>query len=549
MKNMLFTGLFLLLAIILGAQTEPEWLWAVQTGGNNSDSGFDAVTDGNDNVYVTGFFSGTVSFGSQTLTSHGEADIFIAKVDPSGNYLWTKNAGGPSSDWGNAITLDGSGNVCVTGYFAATAVFGTTTLTSLGLQDTFVAKLDELGNWILAVRGGGSGNDYALGISGDGIGNLYIVGEFQNTVVFGATTLVCDGNLDAYVAKLDSGGNWLWAKRAGGPSYDYGKSITADPWGYITVVGNFSGTAGFGDISLTSTGGSSDIYVAHLDADGNWLWAVRAGGTGSDVAWGIAQEPWGNYYICGEFTDTAPFGTYSISSQGNSDAFIATLDMQGNFLWAQSSGGSGWEVAWDVKTNSERRCCVCGYFQSDALFGTTVLYSAGWKDIFAGVLDPQGSWVVAQRAGGSDEDEAYGIVPDSAGDCILTGYFGQTAEFVPFYLTSSGQEDIFVAKLHSGNVENTDPLAPSSSAGSRLYAAYPNPVRTGGVIQIKVTVASRESGTLGIYNLRGQRMASFSLDPGSRQLSLATGSLASGIYICQLRTPSTSELIKLVVLN
>ncbi|MGC9362901.1 MAG: SBBP repeat-containing protein, partial [Candidatus Syntrophosphaera sp.] len=211
------------------------------------------MADDQGNQYITGSFEETADFGSTTLTSSGNKDIFVAKLDGDGNWLWAKKAGGTAYDYGQGIVLDGSGNVFVTGYFRDVADFGDISLTSNGYDDIFVAKLDPDGNWIWATSAGAASSDSAQDITIDASGNLYITGLFMQSTTIGSTTLTSSGGSDIFVARMDSGGNWLWAVRAGGSSGDSGRSITFDGVN-LYITGDFRETAAFGGNSLTSSG-------------------------------------------------------------------------------------------------------------------------------------------------------------------------------------------------------------------------------------------------------------------------------------------------------
>ncbi|XWK88153.1 MAG: SBBP repeat-containing protein [Phormidium sp.] len=120
--------------------------WAKSFGSTNYDKGYGITTDSSGNVYTTGFFYGSATFGTTTLTASGGIDIFVAKLDSSGNVAWAKNFGGNLGETASSIVTESSGNLYTTGYFNGSATFGSTTLTSLGSYDIFVAKLDSSGN-------------------------------------------------------------------------------------------------------------------------------------------------------------------------------------------------------------------------------------------------------------------------------------------------------------------------------------------------------------------------------------------------------------------
>ncbi|MDP8269445.1 MAG: SBBP repeat-containing protein [Candidatus Tenebribacter davisii] len=323
MKKALVGLIFIIFTITLSAQ-EPEWQWASQAGGSSVDVGESITIDDDGNSYVTGIFSETAPFGFYSLTSSGSYDIFVAKMDANGNWLWATKAGGSGSDYGDSIAIDGDGNSYVTGSFEETATFGSYSLTSSGSADIFVAKMDANGNWLWVTKAGGSSCDDSYGITIDSNGSSYVTGRFGGTATFGSYSLTSSGSADIFVAKMDVNGNWLWATQAGGSGFDFGESIAIDGDGNSYITGNFSATATFGSYSLTSSG-SADIFVAKMDANGNWLWVTKAGGSSWDDSYGITIDSNGSSYVTGDFSATATFGSYSLTSSGSADIFVAKL--------------------------------------------------------------------------------------------------------------------------------------------------------------------------------------------------------------------------------
>jgi len=447
-KTFLFVSLLLSTTFIF-AQIR-VWQWVKQAGGSGDDQGWSIATDSEGNSYVTGSFSGTAAFGDTNLTSSGSTDIFVAKLDSDGNWLWAKQAGGTNYDCGFSIATDSSGNSYVTGYFAGTATFGDTELTSSGNNDIFVAKLDSGGNWLWVKQAGGTDYDYGNSITIDSSGNSYVTGYFRGIASFGNTNLTNTSNhyYDIFIAKLDSNGNWLWAKQAGGTSSDYGYSIATDSAGNSYVTGSFTTAATFGNTNLTSSGGI-DIFVAKLDSSGNWLWTKNAGGIDTDNGNSITIDSSGNCFVTGYFGGTADFGTTNLTSSGGSDIFVAKLDSSGNWKWVKKAGGSNWDRGNSITIDSSGNIYVTGdYFSATATFGNTNLTGSGGTDIFVAKLDSSGNWLYAQKAGGTDYDYGNSITIDSSGNSYVTGYFSGTAAFGDTNLTSRGQRDIFIAKVH-----------------------------------------------------------------------------------------------------
>ena len=549
MKSLIFCLTLLCGMVVLVAQA-PQWQWAVGAGGTFSDGGWSIAIDSQGNQYITGNFRNTATFGSHSLTSNGIADIFAAKLDPNGNWLWAVQAGGTDSDFGNEIALDSNGNAYVTGEFGGTATFGSHTLTASRGIDFFIAKLNSDGNWLWAVKAGGIYSGKGSGIAVDGSGNAWVTGYFKGTATFGNHTLTSEGvaSRDIFVARLSSSGNWLWVVQAGGIDGDEGYGIALDDSGYAYVTGHFTNTATFGSHTLTASGSDrSDVFVSKLSSSGNWLWAVKAGGeTGFDKGYNIAADASGNTWVTGEFFGTATFGSNTLTSSGSIDIFVAKLNSDGNWLWAVQAGGGGIDRGYDIAVDGSGNAFVTGLFQSTATFGSHQLVHSGDTDIFAAKLDSSGNWLWAVKAGGSNTDGGSGIAVDGAENAYVNGYFRNTAAFGNHHLTSSGSFDIFVAKL-----ENLTPVEDelASPAVSKLHSAYPNPLHRGGSALIKAEIPERSTGILSIFNLRGQIVASHKLGSGSQQLSFSGEGLPAGVYLYNLQCGDYKETRKLVLLK
>lgn len=552
MKSLSFCFILLCGAAVLGAQT-PQWQWAVKAGGIDGDEGQSIAIDGNGNQYIIGCFDEIATFGNHTLTTGGGKDIFVAKLDSSGNWLWAIQAGGTDRDYGIDITLDGQGNAWVTGHFEGTASFGSHTLTANGEYDVFAAKLDSSGNWLWAVQAGGPDFDYGTGIALDGAGNAYLSGYFYGTAIFGSQSLVASGgesDADIFVAKLDPDGNWLWAVTAGGTEDDAGFRIAVDGSGYACLVGMFKNTATFGSQTLTASG-DFDVFVAKLDSSGNWLWAAGAGGIHPDSGYGIALENSGVVYVTGLFMGTATFGSHTLTASAddtNTDIFVARLDPSGNWLWATRSGGTDHDAGFNIVTDDSGNAWVTGVFARTATFGSHSLTAGGYYDVFVAKLNPSGNWLWAARAGGTELDDSYGygIALDGSDNACVTGYFDGTANFGSHSLITNGYRDIFVARIENITPVEDD-LAPQVVA--RLHNAYPNPLDRGGSALIKTQIPEHSTGTLSIFNLRGQIVSRHKLGSGSRQISFSGDGLPAGVYFYSLQCGDYKETKKLVLLK
>ncbi len=504
-KEIILVSLLLFVAIIY-AQL-PQWLWVQGAGGVMEDCAYDLVTDSDGNIYVTGEFRGTATFGSIEIVSEAYVDVFIAKADPNGNWLWANCAQGTDSERGYDISIDNSGNCYIIGHFQGTATFGDISITSIDNFDVFVAKADAEGNWLWVKRCGAM---WGNAIDTDEDGSCYITGYFGLTSNgdFGSTTLTCLGSYDNFVAKLDTDGNWLWAVQAGGVSEDYCWGISVDSNGNSYIAGYFntpsiSHIAYFGDIELLSDSGY-DIFVAKLDPYGNWLWAVNEGDDGHDYCYGITTTANGVSYIIGEQMIPSYIGSTDMSYSGT---YVAGIDSNGNWLWAAETDGAASRYGKDVCTDVEGNCYATGYFFGDAYFGDFTLENFNTTtDVFVAKVNPSGQWIWADNTGGGSSELGNGIAIDDSGDIYVTGKFNYTFYCDSSSISSVGSYDVFVAKMgHETPVE--DELIPALNK----LNVYPNPFKTssagrGPEASIDFSLQKDAYVELAIYNIKGQKV-------------------------------------------
>lgn len=460
MKTLFYNSIGLIILcfgyVSLFAQTQ-EWQWAAQAGGIDWEETYSITNDEFGNTYVVGHFEGTAIFGSNSISSDVGEDSFVAKMDTNGDWIWVTQTIGPGNNSALGITIDNTGNIFVTGYFQETANFGNLTLSSYGDYDIFVAKLDCDGNWVWVTQAGGTNLDSGYKVSTDGSGNLYIVGYFNQTASFGNHTLSSYGEEDIFVAQLNTEGNWNWVSSAGGYSEDYGLGITTNNEGDSYITGQFGDIATFGTNSITSNGWL-DIFVAQIDESGNWIWATQAGGQMLDRSYGIAIDNIDNLYIAGYFQDTATFGEDTLISDGSDDVFVSKLSSDGNWMWSRRAGSVDGDRCFALQLDYENNPYVTGYIENTAMFGNNTITFTGMRDIFVAALTQYGEWNWAIQAGGSNVDSGHDISIDAEGNFFVTGIFSSTAQFGINSLTSMGEKDIFIAKLANGTYSKNETI-------------------------------------------------------------------------------------------
>jgi hypothetical protein len=536
--------------------------WAKGIGGTLNDIGHAICIDGSGNVYTAGSFKGTVDFdpgsGTVNLSSAGDDDIFISKSDALGNLMWAKKIGGGGLDHLRTMILDGSGNIYLTGDFEGTVDFdpGTATynMVSAGMDDMFISKLDSSGSFVWAKRLGSTDQDEGFSIAIDGSGNVFTTGHYWGTVDFdpgtGSYELTAAGGYDVFILKLDATGEFSWAKSMGGADWDFAFSLTLDGSGNIYTTGYFHLTADFdpgpGTYNLTSAG-NYDVFISRLDADGNFNWAARIGGTDVDYGFQVSTDAAGNVYTAGDFKGTVDFdpgsGTVSLTSEGTYDMFICKLDPSGNFAWVKTIGGTLIEYVNSMTLDAEGNIYTTGYFQGTTDFdpgsGTNNLISAGAGDIFICRLDASGNFVWVKSIGGPDNDIGVGLSLDSQEDIYLTGYFTETVDFDPgpgsYELTSAGEFDVFMLKLGNTGLTGID----ESLIGTGQIAIYPNPGQ--GLLYVSSESIITE---IKIFNAIGQCVYQLDLNKMDCELFLKE----VGVYFVQI-TSGKDIITKRVVVQ
>ena len=550
----------------------PNWFWAKRMGAPLSgDVGNSVVVDAFGNVYITGGFQGTVDFdpgpGVFNLTPNGAADIFVCKLDSSGNFIWAKAMGGPSNinyDRGSSITIDaaGSGEIYATGVFDSIADFdpgpGIFNLTAVGGLDIFILKLDTSGNFIWAKAIGGTNLEYtnpgnSIAIDPAGSGDIYAAGYFSDTVDFdpgpGVFNLIANGTYDIFILKLDSSGNFVWAKKMGGLYDDRATSIFLDASANIYTTGIFSGTADFdpgvATFNLVSTLlNEYDIFISKLDSVGNFIWAKQISGTSYKYGYSLALDPAGNVYSTGRFWGTVDLdpgiGVYNlITPVLSSGVYVSKLDNNGNFLWARQmsgigpgGGGVGRAIAVDTFGNSYTSGVFSGTIDFDPNVGIDSLASAGFDDIFITKLDSSGNFIWAKKAGGTGPDALASIYLDLNSKVHVTGFFaGPSITFGPIVLadadSTNSYGDIFIAKLDKTIITGND----ERNNLTLSLNISPSPFTAQATVTFNKEV---HNATFSLYNLLGEKAAETTGINGE-SFQFNRGNLPSGVYVFEVR--------------
>jgi hypothetical protein len=500
LRTLHFTLIFFIASMFSAAFANASthaYSWTKTMGGTDYDGGRSVAVDGSGNVYVTGFFSGTVDFdpgaGTDNHTSAGYSDIFLTKINSDGTYGWTKTMGSASNhDYGYSVAVDGSGNVYVTGFFWGTVDFDTgaeiDSHTSAGISDIFLTKINSDGTYGWTKTMGGLSDESGYSVAVDGSGNIYVTGYFSGTADFdpGAgfdnhTSAV----KDIFLTKINSDGSYGWTKTMGG-SDEYGYSVAVDGSGNVYVTGTFEGTADFDPGVATdnhTSAGGLDIFLTRINSDGSYGWTKTMGGTDS-AGYGrsVAVDGSEDVYVTGYFTGTVDFdpgvATDNHTSAGGADIFLTRINSDGTYGWTKTMGGGLNENSFSVAVDGSGNVYITGNFRGTVDFdpgaGADNHTSAGYHDIFLTRINSDGTYGWTKTMGGTDSDWGYSVAVDGSGDIYVTGEFYGTADFDPGAVTdnhtSAGGYDIFLTKFsfssyHDFNGDGNADILGVNSAG------------------------------------------------------------------------------------
>jgi hypothetical protein len=396
----------------------------------------------------------TVPSGSGIVPNSASGAGLAIAVDTNGNVLIAGGFGGSKIDFDPGP--------------------GTASFTALN-SDIFLAKYNRNGNYLWANVIGGSGNENATGISLDATGNVYMTGRFQNTVDFdpgvGVANLNSAGSDDIFLAKYSTNGSYLWASAVGSKGLDISNAVGTDAVGNAYITGYFQGSAidfdpGPGTATLSSSG--SNIYFAKYNKNGNYVWAkVLYGSVGFSNS--LSADALGNIYIAGAVTSSSldfdpGIGVVNLNIGSNGAGFFAKYDSTGAYLLAKSLVGCAGLQS--ITKNGQGKIFIAGQFSGATDFDTgpdtvNLRTTTKWGDVFFAKYDAKGNYIWAKQiVAPFSDDYCNSVVLDVSDNIFIAGaYFGpkvdfdlgpDSAIFSPVY----GQ-DAFVAKYRFCNIQTS----------------------------------------------------------------------------------------------
>jgi len=543
--------------------------WAGTFGGSGEDVVRDLYVDASGNSYATGYFTDIADFDISEAQFNAAADsfydVFIQKTNSLGEFQWVKTIGGTPFEYGVGICSDDDGNVYVTGVFEETIDFnpgaGVFEMTSSGGLDIFILKLDSQGEFIWAKSIGGSEYEESTEIEIDSEGNVLLLGYFYSQVDFDPSgaeySLTPEGFSDSFIMKLDSNGEFLFAKSFGGNDLDLAMDMAVSNDGNILITGFFQGTSDFDPDPMTenfrssSTSGSSG-YVLSLNSEGEFMNVFHTLG-GDTNCRGIAVDDDGNSYATGTYNSTVDFdadpdngdiNTYT--SDLNFNGFVMRVNQDGTFGWVNPIDCDSPLFSYSLVVSSYDNLFISGYFAGTADFDgdansefELTQFTENASEAFLLELTNAGVFVSAYQYGGANFLDTHAIGIDGADNVYLAAHFEGEADINPLPDTnssasSSGFRDNYLIKL-SPDIFNIGEAI--TGINEKVYC-YPNP--TSNAIKVR-TDSSLANRPYKIYSPGGKLIKSGIVNLNNQ---IELNNISSGIYFLSVDELGYFRIIK-----
>ncbi|MBL0315868.1 MAG: hypothetical protein IPP69_08850 [Flavobacteriales bacterium] len=417
--------------------------WARYFGGPGFDINYDVELDAEGNIYMAGYFSDSATFeltsGPVTYVAAGAYDGFVMKTDPDGNALWVAVLQGTGVDNVRALAIDHSGDIVACGMFENTSDFDPSTsesfeLTAAGSVDAYIWKLNSDGQFIWAKRVGSAAYDESYGIDVDENDNVFIGGIFDGTADFDPSD---EGVFeyspaleDVFILKLDTDGMFVWANQIASDSYLQIYKLVTDVDGSVIISGGFNAVTDFnpGTETLNVTPMSpGETFILKLNNNGEYVWNYHIKGS----AFSLAVNQYNDLFITGRIDGAVDFipGAGVFNLTGYMNAFVARLNQDGVFQWAVSFGANGMDDGDGIAADEYGSIYITGNFESGVDFDPgpnvyNIANSSLSTDTYILKLTDEGDFIWAQSAGGYNDDLGIDIAVDDLQNVFLVGSYG-----------------------------------------------------------------------------------------------------------------------------
>ncbi|WES97248.1 T9SS type A sorting domain-containing protein [Chryseobacterium arthrosphaerae] len=560
----------------------PEWVVPIREIDKESVS--DMVTGSDGSIYAVGLFEGQVDFDPgpdlyyMNTWTQDKGRIFCIKLTPNGNLIWAKQMGGnimaqitDDEKLHPKIAIDAADNIYITGMCFTNVDLDPSSFSSYFIPGApissvfrFVGKYNSNGNFIWAKKVGGDDPDVVRinSMKVDPVGNIYMGGDFRYTIDVdpgpGVYNLTTDTLSDMFFMKLDTNGNFAWAKQIGSPGNDDKIEKMVIDGQNIYITGYFKGQIDFdpgSSVYQVQSHALGDAFVGKYKlSDGGFQW-VRSFAS-NDFAFGYAVDvdETGNVYSAGTFKGTVDFNpdlntTFNMTSIGPSSIYFLKLNSAGQFVWVKNFGAMGTlgftssELPHSVAVKGDK-VYLAGHFLTsmdcnpDDNLENWIYANGGNDDIFFIALNTDGNFLWATNYGGELYDYPYNIYIDANNDILLSGRYSNKVNFYPgvSFAAVAGVYDGFLLKLKENAYLN---LKTDEYDFTGTLKVYPNPAS-----DILNIISDSKISKVTVNSAEGKLLLSKRFDTVSAKLNIKD--LPAGVYFVNITTGSKSSTQKII---
>lgn len=552
MRTIRLLVIFFLFPFSAFSQNNIEWIthFGSQSPYYGVELGRKIVTDSDGNIYVAGEFADVIKYGDIELTSNGNKEIFLVKLDSTGIIQWFKNFGGTEADWCGDICVDDNSNVYLTGIFREEITIGNSTFTSKGGfsgYDFFLTKLNGDGNILWSKAFMGDGGNATSSITIDKEGDLYIMGYYNDILSFDDYELTGPiGRSDLFVTKLNYNGDVIWAKSTKSNANNIGNDIVSDNNGNLYLTGYMWDSVYFDDHLLVSSSFFQTFITKMNASNGNFIWAVGGGGNGWNRGNNIAVDKRGDIIISGWYRDDLYFSDDSISNGGNNDGpddiFIAKFDNSGSNIWIKSAKSNLYSNSYDLITNSQNDIYLTGKFRGLLQIESSTFQSTvpNYFDIYVLKLDENGylQWFRSYGGNSPMNDIGYSLALFN-NNVLVTGMYSRNSWFSNSQLSCNGGSDIFVLKL-SNTTDSPIINSDTQEEDGDEILIYPNPSSDN--LIIKTNSYESVQYQVKILSINGN-LIFFDKNYFSNHIEINISALKAGMYLVQIIDLNTKKIV------
>ncbi len=551
MKNRIIPFLILFVCSTDISAINLDWAKSISGGFNYAN---DMKQDNNGSILVCGAFNGVVDFdpgpGVSNVTSTGNDDAYLLKLDNNGNFMWVKTVGGQGNESYIALAVDNQNNIVATLFFDATIDAdpgpGTSSFTGNGLEDLLLCKFDNAGIFIWAKQFGSTEDNYFSKPGIDPCGNIVFTITFQNALDAdpnaGIVMLNPSSTQDLAIIKISQQGNLIWSKKITGSLSNRleGTCILFDNNCNLMYAGTFDSTVDFdpgpGVYNLQTNYGASNMFISKLDSTGNFIWARSFDCNYESGVVSLEADGNGNIIFGGAFelvldADPGPGTTMFYSDYY--DLFLIKLNSSGNFIWGRQIGGPGMESLWSHTVDNAGNIYFTGHFEDDSVDmdagpNTMFINPVGGSDIIIAKYDANGNFVWAKQCVGNTQsvfNAGVHVELDNNENLLVAGVFEGVVDFDPnagVYNLTAAQTNTCVFKF----IQN--PLAVSTASPEDPFSIYPNPFNS--TLQVQYKVVNSGKAMLEVTNIFGQSMLKSNLSSDNETAYFDTHAWSNGIY-------------------